>query len=151
MADASAKPWLLWNDKPYVFEVYPLVFGSCFPTLYIIDETEKSGTLDVCSLSFGYWPEPDENGNRLFKVTIQEEYGNMHFVCNARILVDSNYKFISETLHDKYNDNFEIGWSGCYSMLRYLAGCVDWNDPLAAGVEENAGVPQDAGIARGKH
>jgi hypothetical protein len=130
---ATAIPWIMSNDRPYT--EFPIVFGSQETGYYFVDKSIITKHLDVISLCIhGVWPEPDENGNRLFNITIQEEYDTFHGVCHSEILLDRNYKFISETLHDKYDDGFNVGWRECYTMIRYLAGCVDWNDPLAAGI-----------------
>jgi len=128
-----ARPWILFKDYLFLDEGKKL-FGSKQPGLYVINNSKKTTDINVVSLSIKEWTEPDCNGIRIFNITIQEEIKSNHFVCYATIIVDADYKLIKEELHDKYNDCFKVGWSHCYTMIRYLAGCPDWNDLHACGL-----------------
>ena len=139
---ASILPWIVSDKRKIAPKDLSKLFGKCEPIEHFIDNMCEDGYV---SLSIDKWPIPDENGNLKFHVCIQEERGGFHGVCFANIIVDSNYRFVSETIHDKYNDGFEIGWDGIYTFVRFLAGCSDWHNPIAAGVIEHF-PPNDAAL-----
>ena len=47
----NTTPWVLTDDRPYVDEEYPIVFGSCEAGIYFIDNSKKTKDLNVISLS----------------------------------------------------------------------------------------------------
>ena len=118
------RPWILFRNA----EIDEPAFGSKTAGWWFI-ETDKYGGNTVISLRIDEWPEQvNEKGEYYFKLLLQEEGYRYHNVCEINLVLDSNYKFIRESIYDKYNDAFKIGWDG-------VAGCPDWYSHKAAGLE----------------
>ena len=124
------RPWILFRNA----EIDEPAFGSKTAGWWFI-ESDKYGGHTVISLRINEWSELNENGEYHLILLLQEEGDRYHNVCEINLVLDSNYKFIRESIYDKYDDGFEVGWNGVYSFIRWIAGCPDWYSRSAAGLE----------------